>query len=347
MKTGRIAAFLVLTFGLSWGYDALLTALAGADAFHSLGMPPWGMFVPAAVAIFFRLFSSEDHPLRTAGGTARWIPLSFLLLTALYALLPALALLLPSQARLMAGLGTLFISLWTLIVISLAAQSGGKPMERMGLGLGDVAAGQRLVLAAAGYFLLSAALNLVFDLGSLQAMQERVYELPVPDGLYIPALALLFGAVTVIGGPLSGIASTFGEEYGWRGFLLDELDPLGGRAAATLTGLIWGAWHLPVILRGVHTYPPTAMGILAGLLFFTLWGVLQAYAVRRSGSIWTAAFLHGVVNSVYAFSLIYLVRPDELLWSFGLGWFGLGVLAVLAVLALRSPAFSSASRSSF
>jgi len=340
MKIGRIAAFLLLTFGLSWGYDALLTALAGAEAFNSLAMPPWGMFVPASIAIAFRLFLSDDYPLQDASGAARWIPLSFLILTGLYALLPVLALLLPAQARLMAGLGTLFISLWTLLVIFLATQSGGEAMGKMGLGFGDVAAGQRVVLIAAGYFVVSALLNRLLGLGDMQPALDTVYGLPVPGVLYIPAVIVLFFVVAVVGGPLSGIASTFGEEYGWRGFLLDELDPLGGRAAAILTGFVWGAWHLPVILRGVHTYPPTAVGILAGLLFFTLWGVLQAYAVRRSGSIWTAAFLHGVVNSTYAFSLTYLVRPGDPLRSFGLGWFGLGILAVLAVLVLRSPAFA-------
>lgn len=339
MKTGRITAFLLLTFGISWGYDALLTALAGVDAFNNLGMPPWGMLVPAAAAFLFRFVISNDPTHPTASGAARWIPLSFLILTGLYALLPVLALLLPDQARLMTGLGTLFISLWTLLVIFLAAQSGGEAMGKMGLGLGDVAAGQRLVLTAAGYFLLSATLNLIIGLGALQTVQARVYGLPIPDGLYIPALAVLFAAVTVIGGPLSGIASTFGEEYGWRGFLLDELDPLGGRAAALLTGFIWGIWHLPIILRGVHTYPPTMAGILASLSFFTLWGVLQAYAVRRSNSIWTAAFLHGVVNSVYAFTLTYIVRPDAPLCAFGLGWFGIAVLAMLTIVALRSPVF--------
>jgi len=339
MKTGRIAGFLLLTFGVSWGYDALLTTLAGVEAFNSLAMPPWGMFVPAAVAMAYRLFLSDDQPLHDASGAARWIPLSFLILTGFYALLPAMALLLPSRSQLMEGLATLLISLWTLLVIFLATQSGGEAMGKLGLGLGDVAAGQRLILVAVAYFVLSAVLNLVLGFGHSQPIQARVYDLPVPHGLYVPALALLFAAVTVIGGPLSGIASTFGEEYGWRGFLLDELDPLGGRWAALLSGFIWGVWHLSVILRGVHTYPPTAAGILAGLIFFTLWGVLQAYAVRRSGSIWTAAFLHGVVNSVYAFTLTYVVRPDTPLRSFGLGWFGLAILAVLAVMALRSPIY--------
>ncbi|MBN2555810.1 MAG: CPBP family intramembrane metalloprotease [Anaerolineales bacterium] len=212
-------------------------------------------------------------------------------------------------------------------------------MESIGLGLGNTTWGIRFILAAAAFFLLSSLLNLAFGLGSLQTVHEMVMGIPIPSPFYIPALLLLFFAVTMIGGPLSGLSSTFGEEYGWCRFLLDELRPMGFVAASFLSGLIWGIWHIPVILRGIHTYPPTAAGILAGLIFFTLWGVLQSYAALKTGSIWTAAFMHGVVNSVYAFTLTYLVRPETALSSFGLGWYGLGVLGVLVIFALRDPIF--------
>jgi len=41
---------------------------------------------------------------------------------------------------------------------------------------------------------------------------------------------------------------TFGEEFGWRGYLLPRLAPLGGISAAIITGVIWGLWHTPVIV---------------------------------------------------------------------------------------------------
>ena len=40
----------------------------------------------------------------------------------------------------------------------------------------------------------------------------------------------------------------FGEEYGWRGWLADELRPLGPVVANLVTGVLWGLWHTPLIL---------------------------------------------------------------------------------------------------
>ncbi|MBG0771858.1 MAG: CPBP family intramembrane metalloprotease, partial [Anaerolineaceae bacterium] len=48
--------------------------------------------------------------------------------------------------------------------------------------------------------------------------------------------------------PVLNAISTFGEEFGWRGYLQSKLMPLGARKAVLLTGVIWGVWHWPVIL---------------------------------------------------------------------------------------------------
>jgi len=156
------------------------------------------------------------------------------------------------------------------------------------------------------------------------------------------ALIVAFG-LAVTGVPLSGLAVVFGEEYGWRGFLQDELVKLGKRRGVLVVGLVWGLWHFPVILSGVHTYPPTSLGLGLGLVFFVLWGFVQSYAVLKARGIWVAAFLHGVVNSVYAFMLGYVVHPDDKVLSFGLGVYGLACLAVVVLFVLRDPIWGTGS----
>lgn len=171
---------------------------------------------------------------------------------------------------------------------------------------------------------------------------ERVYGIAVPQGLYPWALVVAFG-LAVTGVPLSGLAVVFGEEYGWRGFLQDELSQLGRWRGALVVGLVWGLWHFSVILSGVHTYPPTLLGLGLGLVFFVLWDFVQSYAVLKAKSIWVAAFLHGVVNSVYAFMLSYVVRPDDRVLSFGLGVYGLACLALVVLFVLRDPIWRTGS----
>jgi membrane protease YdiL (CAAX protease family) len=75
--------------------------------------------------------------------------------------------------------------------------------------------------------------------------------------------------------------------------------------------------------------------------FFLLWGFVQSYVVLKSGSIWVAAFIHGLVNSLYAFQINYLVRPENALLSFGLGIYGLAILSVIVLLILRDPVWKS------
>jgi membrane protease YdiL (CAAX protease family) len=186
------------------------------------------------------------------------------------------------------------------------------------------------------FLLLQPALNLVFGLGTFQGIREQVYGLAVPRALYPVALVLAL-ALAATGTPLSGLASTFGEEVGWRGILQGAWLRYGKRRAALLVGLVWGLWHVPVIAGGIHTYPPTPLGYALALVFFVLWGVVQSYAVLKTGSIWVAAFLHALVNSVYAFTLTYLVRPADKIGSFGLGLYGLLCLAPIALLLLRDP----------
>jgi membrane protease YdiL (CAAX protease family) len=300
------------------------------------------MFVPGAVALVLQIFFFEDSSLyfRKVHAGPRWILSAFLLLTVLYAAVTVLALLFPETRRLFQGLGTLSITLWTLLVLFMGNQDG-QAWGRVGLQLGDVQMGQRFVLGVVLFLVLQALLNLALGLATFRGVLPSLYGLAIPQGFYPVALVLLFFGVAVIGAPLSGLAAVFGEEYGWRGFLQGEWIKLGTIRGVFLVGLVWGLWHFPVILRGIHTYPPTALGLLLGTLFFVLWGFVQSYAVLKTGSIWIAAFMHGVVNSVYTFLLAYIAHPHDIMLSFGLGVYGLICLALVVAVILRDPVWRS------
>src|SRR5215211_2058518 len=101
---------------------------------------------------------------------------------------------------------------------------------------------------------------------------------------------------------------TFGEEYGWRGYLLPRLLPLGEIRASVLLGMIWGVWHLPLLLAGLN-YP--GVNIWLAILVFTFVTVALSFTytwfyVASSGSVLVAAVFHASTNQ---FSDTFWVPP--------------------------------------
>jgi uncharacterized protein len=101
---------------------------------------------------------------------------------------------------------------------------------------------------------------------------------------------------------------TFGEEYGWRGYLLPRLLPLGEIRASVLLGVIWGLWHLPLIIAGLN-YP--GVNVLLAIIIFTFVTVALSFTytwfyVASSGSVLVAAVFHASTNQ---FSDTFWVPP--------------------------------------
>jgi uncharacterized protein len=91
---------------------------------------------------------------------------------------------------------------------------------------------------------------------------------------------------------------TFGEEYGWRGYLLPRLLPLGEIKASVLLGVIWGVWHLPLIMAGLN-YP--GVNLFLAIIVFTFVTVALSFTytwlyVASSGSVLVAAVFHASTN---------------------------------------------------
>lgn len=210
-----------------------------------------------------------------------------------------------------------------------------------GLKLGNIGKSIPFIIGVIIYFAISAVLNLLLGLGDLQPRSTTIYGIPAVHSFYIPLLIALFITVPLLGGPLSSLGLYFGEEYGWRGFLQKELFRYNKILGAVLIGLIWGIWYIPLIMKGMHTYPPDITGIVTGLVFFTLWGIIQSYSVIKTGSIWVAAFMHGAVNYIYSFSITYVVHPYDNLKSFGLGIYGILCLAVIVSIIFFDPIWKS------
>jgi membrane protease YdiL (CAAX protease family) len=298
--------------------------------------PPVGMLFPAFSSLIIEILFVEESALfhKNKNGSARLVAYSFICLTFLSVMAILGSLYLGYSP--LASLVTVLFTLWTLLVIQAYTRSGEESFRRLGLQLGDLHKGVPFVAGIVLFFLVQVALNVSLGWGMFKGLQGGIEGIPIPPVAYPIALVAFF-ILSVVGAPLGSLAATFGEEYGWRGFMLRELSPLGLRLSTLITGVIWTTWHVPVIDSGAHTYPPTATGYLMACVFFTLWSYVQTFALLKTGSVWAPVFLHGVVNSVYSFTLRYLVRPDDILLSFGLGAYGLIILAIIVFFVLRDP----------
>jgi hypothetical protein len=112
---------------------------------------------------------------------------------------------------------------------------------------------------------------------------------------------------------------------------------MGRVRGVLLLGVIWGAWHWPIILMG-YNYPGHPMlGVLLMTVYTTGLAVVLGYAVLRSGSVLLAAYLHALNNQVVNFIAFLGFRPFDSAFSFGIGIYGLVTLAIVALLILRDP----------
>ncbi len=336
VRWGRVGIYLALTFALTWGFHLLVDRTIGQIAYLETGVPTLGMLLPAVVALLLQMFVWSDSPLYLRNhaddiGPTIW---GYLGLTVICGAVTVFLLLVDSQSGILRAVANIPVVLWTMLVLYDYSRRGEEGFSSLGLALGDVDRGSRLVLGTAGFVLLQAGLNLAFGLGAFRGWQGCVVGISLSGWVFGATLVVLL-LIRIVGTPLAGLATTFGEEYGWRGYLQSELMPWGRRRAALLIGLVWGIWHVPIVLSGAHTYPATLLGVGLSIVFFALWGIIQSYAVLKTGSVWVGAFLHGLVNSVYQFTIASVVRPDDRLLSFGLGVYGLAGLAVVVFLVLR------------
>ncbi len=178
------------------------------------------------------------------------------------------------------------------------------------------------------------------DVRGLSGVRELLHAAgPVGETLPAPLLAAVQVAVGVTLGPLLNAPFAFGEEWGWRGYLLPKLLPLGVWPALLASGAIWGLWHAPLILLG-HNYPlHPRLGVAIMIAFCMVFGTLLGWMRLSTGSIWPAVIAHGALNATGGV-LPLLVRAGSSYDSVHVGitgWTGwiLPLATVLVLIATR------------
>jgi uncharacterized protein len=135
---------------------------------------------------------------------------------------------------------------------------------------------------------------------------------------------------------------TFGEEFGWRSYLITKLMPLGWRRAMLVMGVIWGVWHWPLTVQGHNyglEYPGVPwLGMLAMVWFTFALGTFLGWANLKAGSVWPAVIGHGAINGIAGIAVLFVQGdPNPVLGPSVAGVIGASGFALLAIILLIRP----------
>ena len=195
------------------------------------------------------------------------------------------------------------------------------------------------VLGAALYFLIFPN-ELDLELGYMQTMLkttaggEQMQDIPLSVVLISQTVTAFFF------GPIMNFFFCFGEEWGWRGYLLPKMSKKFSAVPCLLiTGVIWGVWHAPMTAIG-HNYgvgypgfPYVGIASMCG--FCIVMGVFFSYLTLKTNSCIPAILAHGAINSSGAIGM-YLTKngPNSFLGPIPTGIIGGLPFIVLAVVLL-------------
>ena len=165
-----------------------------------------------------------------------------------------------------------------------------------------------LILFGAALYFLIFPNQFDANLGYMQAVADaQGLEATQTD---LQQAVLMQIVVGVLLAPFVNLINCFGEEWGWRGFLLPKLlKQFKVVPALILNGLIWGLWHAPLTIMGHNYgigypgYPVT--GILAMCLFCIVTGIILSYVTIKTKSCIPAIMGHGTLNGFASAGILF------------------------------------------
>jgi membrane protease YdiL (CAAX protease family) len=138
------------------------------------------------------------------------------------------------------------------------------------------------------------------DLAGFSGYREVLESAPVGQGILGLASIRTLALVVLLTLPLYAllyVPTAFGEEWGWRGYLLPLLLPLGQWPALLVSGVIWGLWHAPLILLGLNYPEHPVLGVFLMAVNCAIFGTILGWTRLASGSVWPAVLGHAGMNS--------------------------------------------------
>ena len=160
-----------------------------------------------------------------------------------------------------------------------------------------------------------------------QTMLDAVFfklSWPVRDASTVGLLGQRFLSVALVG-MVPGFFCAFGEELGWRGYLLPRLMQARWPCPLVFSGVIWGIWHFPLIMLTGYAHGAVVLSLLMFTLLTILVGVFIGWLRLASGSVWVAAMAHASFNGFVQSFVGASFAADR-------AWFWIGDYGVLTLI---------------
>lgn len=122
---------------------------------------------------------------------------------------------------------------------------------------------------------------------------------------------------------------TFGEELGWRGFLYKHLQETGVQHPIAKTNIVWGIWHMPLIIMGLNYPGYPFLGVVFMIIFTLLFGRILCWIQEKGESIFPVVIAHAALNAQGHGLFPKIFPTDNPLLGGALGIPGLMFLVVL------------------
>lgn len=187
--------------------------------------------------------------------------------------------------------------------------------------------------AAYGIATLVGYVHIDWGFNELMGMLSPIIEQWQIDPAWDPFMPMILFAealvFSIVLGPTGYAAMMLANEYGWRGYLLPRLMPLGRWPAYVITGLLWGLSLLPIVVLRPGSAPlqdsvrvlamMTALSILLGELWnrsrrLGLVAICCGCCICQSTTIWT-----------------FVVKSSKTLLPFEHGFDNVSIAAVLVL----------------
>lgn len=157
------------------------------------------------------------------------------------------------------------------------------------------------------------------------------------QGMTYPVYLIISVISSMLYAPWINMFFALGEEVGWRGCLYPQLkEKFGNTKGRIIGGIIWGAWHWPIMILAGYEYGSEywgapVLGMVVFCLYTTVAGILIDEVYERTNCIWVPSLAHGAVNaSTISILVLNPLYSNQLI----LGPMPIGLISMIPVVVL-------------